>query len=78
LEESAVVPSSIRGDQEAALLLASKSQRRPSPAPSEQGFTAGHKLVGLRLGFSLQANSKTREGTSHRDRNAQFMYGLPR
>jgi len=24
------------------------------------------------LGFSLQANAKTREGTSHPDRNAQF------
>src|SRR5580704_18060713 len=33
------------------------------------------KLVGRllkRLGFSLQANSKTREGTSHPDRNAQL------
>ena len=39
------------------------------------GFTAGQKLVGRllhRLGFSLQANSKTREGASHPDRNAQF------
>src|SRR5260370_15816038 len=26
------------------------------------------------LGFSLQANQKTREGTSHPDRNAQFEY----
>ena len=25
-----------------------------------------------RLGFSLQANAKTREGASHPDRNAQF------
>jgi hypothetical protein len=40
-----------------------------------RGFTAGQKLVGRlldRLGFSLQANSKTREGASHPDRNAQF------
>ena len=46
--------------------------RRPPPA---RGFTAGQKLVGRllkRLGFSLQANAKTREGTSHPDRNAQF------
>lgn len=27
-----------------------------------------------RLGFSLQANSKTREGTNHPDRDAQFEY----
>ena len=26
------------------------------------------------LGYSLQANSKTREGSSHPDRNAQFEY----
>ena len=33
------------------------------------------KLVGRllrRLGFTLQANRKTREGASHRDRDAQF------
>ena len=36
---------------------------------------APEELVGRllrRLGFSLQANSKTREGASHPDRNAQF------
>ena len=70
-----LVQSSIRGDPEAALLWVSKSQRRLSAALAEQGFTAGQKLVGRllrRLGFSLQANSKTREGASHPDRNAQF------
>src|SRR6516165_6650741 len=70
-----LVQSSIRGDPEAALLWVSKSQRRLSAALAEQGFTASQKLVGRllrRLGFSLQANSKTREGASHPDRNAQF------
>jgi len=70
-----LVQSSIRGDPEAALLWVSKSQRRLSAALAERGFTAGQKLVGRllrRLGFSLQANSKTREGVSHPDRNAQF------
>jgi hypothetical protein len=65
----------IRGDPEAALLWISKSQRHLSAALAERGFTAGQKLVGRllrRLGFSLQANSKTREGASHPDRNAQF------
>ena len=72
-----LVQSSIRGDPEAALLWISKSQRHLSAALAERGFTAGQKLVGRllrRLGFSLQANSKTREGTSHPDRNAQFEY----
>jgi hypothetical protein len=70
-----LVQSSIRGDPEAALLSISKSQRHLSAALAERGFTAGQKLVGRllrRLGFSLQANSKTREGASHPDRNAQF------
>ena len=72
---NALVEPSIRGDPEAALRWVSKSQRRLSAALAERGFTAGQKLVGRllkRLGFSLQANAKTREGTSHPDRNAQF------
>jgi len=70
-----LVDSSIRGDPEAPLLWVSKSQQKLSVALAEQGFTAGQKLVGRllkELGFSLQANAKTREGTSHPDRNAQF------
>ena len=70
-----LVQSAIRGDPEAALLWVSKSQRHLAAALSERGFTASQKLVGRllrRLGFSLQANRKTREGTSHPDRNAQF------
>ena len=70
-----LVQSSIRGDLEAPLMWVSKSQRHLSAALAETGFTAGQKLVGRllrRLGFSLQANAKTREGASHPDRNAQF------
>ena len=70
-----LVQSSIRGDPEAPLIWVSKSQRHLSAALAENGFTAGQKLVGRllrRLGFSLQANRKTREGASHPDRNAQF------
>ena len=72
---SDLVQSAIRGDPEAALLWVSKSQRHLARALAERGFTASQKLVGRllrRLGFSLQANCKTREGTSHPDRNAQF------
>jgi hypothetical protein len=56
-------------------LWVSRSQRHLSAALAERGFTAGQKLVGRllkRLDFSLQANAKTREGTNHPDRNAQF------
>ncbi len=73
LEE--LVQSSIRGDPEAPLRWVSKSQRHLSSALAEQGHTAGQKLVGrllAKLGFSLQANRKTREAAQHPDRNAQF------
>jgi DDE family transposase len=69
------VQSSIRGDPEAPLRWVSRSQRHLSAALAERGFAAGQKLVGRlprRLGFSLQANRKTREGVSHPDRDAQF------
>ncbi len=71
----ALVQSSIRGDPAAPLRWVSKSQRHLSAALAGQGFAAGQKLVGRllkRMGFSLQANRKTREGASHPDRNAQF------
>src|SRR6516225_4804301 len=67
-----IVQSAIRGDPEAKV---SRSQRHLAKALEERGFAASQKLVGRllrRLGFSLQANSKTREGASHPDRNAQF------
>jgi hypothetical protein len=70
-----LVSSAIRGDPEAALLWVSKSQRHLAAALGERGFEVSHKLVGRllnTLGFSLQANSKTREGANHPDRNAQF------
>jgi transposase len=70
-----LVVSAIRGDPEAALLWVSKSQRHLAQALDEQGFRVSHKRVGrllAQLGFSLQANRKTREGASHPDRDAQF------
>ena len=72
---SDLVQSAIRGDPEAALLWVSRSQRHLARALAERGFSASQTLVGRllkRLGFSLQANRKTREGASHPDRNAQF------
>src|SRR3954463_11911629 len=63
-----LVQSAIRGDPEAALPWGSKSQRPLARALTHSGFAPGKKLVGRllrRLGFSLQANRKTREGTSH-------------
>jgi hypothetical protein len=69
------IQSAIRGDPEAKLLWVSKSQRHLAKVLREQGYSVSHTVVGhlLRdMGFSLQANAKTREGCKHPDRNAQF------
>jgi hypothetical protein len=70
-----LIQSALRGDPEAALLWVSKSQRHLAEALAAKGYQASHKIVGRLLrdmGFSLQANAKTREGGKHPDRNAQF------
>jgi DDE family transposase len=70
-----LVQASVRGDPESLLLWTSKSVRHLAGALRVQGhtvhFTTVAKLLGL-LGYSLQVNVKTREGTSHPDRDAQF------
>jgi Rhodopirellula transposase DDE domain len=66
-----------RGDPESLLVWTSRSVRNLAGALREQGhtvhFTTVAKLLGL-LGYSLQANVKTREGSSHPDRDAQFAH----
>lgn len=64
-----------RGDPESPLRWVSKSVRKLAEALRSQGHQVSHRMVaGLlkELGYSLQANRKTREGTTHPDRNAQF------
>jgi Rhodopirellula transposase DDE domain len=64
-----------RGDPESPLRWTCKSTRRLALELAEHGFDVSHTLVAQLLrevGYSLQANRKTREGTSHPDRNAQF------
>ena len=71
----ALIEDAIRGDPESP--LRSRSQRDIAEALRCQGFEVSQKLVGrlLRdLKYSCQANRKTREGSSHPDRNAQFEY----
>jgi len=73
----ALIEDAIRGDPEAPLRWVSRSQRNIAEALRRQGFEVSQKLVGrlLRaLEYSCQANRKTREGSSHPDRNAQFVY----
>jgi hypothetical protein len=70
-----LVEAGSRGDPESLLRWTSKSVRHLAGGLREQGhsvhFTTVAKLLGL-LGYSLQANVKTREGASHPDRDAQF------
>ena len=66
-----------RGDPESPLRWTSKSTRHLARELTARGHPVSHTRVADLLragGYSLQANPKTREGTRHPDRNAQFEY----
>jgi hypothetical protein len=66
-----------RGDPESPLRWTCKSLRKLADELRQLGHQTSHQLVARLLhdlGYSLQANSKTLEGTDHPDRNAQFEY----
>jgi hypothetical protein len=66
-----------RGDPESPLRWTCKSTRRLADELTRQDHPVGPRTVAMLLhqaDYSLQANRKTREGTSHPDRNAQFEY----
>jgi hypothetical protein len=72
-----LVASATRGDPQADLLWVSRSQRHLAAALAKQGYQVSPNLIGRLLkdlGFSLQANAKTREGKQHPDRDAQFQH----
>ena len=72
-----LVEPTTRGDPMAPLLWTAKSLRRLAAGLRGLGHRICHNVVAdlLRdMGYSLQANRKTREGTSHPDRDAQFGY----
>jgi len=66
-----------RGDPESPLRWTSKSGAKLAEALRELGHDVVDRTV-LRLlrakGYSLQANKKTREGSQHPDRDAQFVH----
>src|SRR5262249_2398411 len=71
----ALVEPLTRGDPDSPLRWTCKSLEKLAEALQAQGHQVSPDTVGrlLRgLGYSLQANRKTREGTQHPDRNAQF------
>jgi len=74
--EDIVTPHTM-GDPVKPLLWTSKSLRNIAEQLTKKGFKISHKLVGIILkeaGYSLQSNRKTDEGSSHEDRDAQFIY----
>lgn len=74
--ESLVEPLT-RGDPESPLRWVSRSLRRLAKELQNMGYRVGrdtvHRLLKT-LGYSLQANRKTKEGSNNPDRNAQFDY----
>jgi len=72
-----LVEPTTRGDPTAPLLWTAKSLRKLAAGLGELGHRVCHNVVAdlLRdMGYSLQANRKTLEGTNHPDRDAQFGY----
>jgi hypothetical protein len=74
--ESLVEPVT-RGDPQSPLRWTSKSVRKLADELCAQGHRVSARTVNRLLGaldYSLQANRKTREGSSHPDRDAQFAH----
>lgn len=73
----ALIDPLTRGDPESSLRWTCKSLRNLADELKAKGHTTSHRMIGellKEMGYSLQANKKTLEGTSHPDRNAQFEY----
>lgn len=71
----ALVEPATRGDPQSSVCWTSKSLRRLAKELQAQGFQISYRKVAdllHEIGYSLQANRKTREGNQHPDRNAQF------
>lgn len=74
--ESLIEPVT-RGDPESPLRWTSKSVRKLADELQRMGHQTSHRLVAALLhemDYSLQANRKTLEGSTHPDRDAQFEY----
>ena len=73
----ALIEPGTRGDPESPLRWTLKSLRVLARELTERGHPVSHMTVRVllkELGYSLQGNRKTLEGTAHPDRNAQFEY----
>ena len=73
----ALVNPATRGHPESPLRWTCKSTSNLAAELARQNHPVSDRTVAALLkaaGYSLQANRKTREGSSHEDRNAQFEY----
>jgi len=73
----ALIEPTARGDPDSPLRWTCKSTRRLAEELTRQNHPVHARTVAKLLReaeYSLQANRKTREGSSHPDRNAQFEY----
>ena len=72
-----LIEDAIRSDPCSPLRWVSRSLRHLVKALAGRGFKASQKVVARllrKLNYSRQANRKTREGTNHPDRDAQFTH----
>jgi hypothetical protein len=70
-----LIDPATRGDPMCPLLWTCKSTRNLTDALTGLGHKLSHQTVSrllVDMGYSLQSNRKTEEGTDHPDRNAQF------
>ena len=70
-----LIEPTTRGDPESALRWTCKSLRKLAAELQRNGHRISYPVVGQllhQLGYSLQANRKTKEGGNHPDRNQQF------
>jgi Rhodopirellula transposase DDE domain len=73
----ALLESTTRGDPQSPLLWTCKSTRNLAEELNRAGHHVNYRTVAALLhdlDYGLQANRKTKEGSSHPDRNAQFEY----
>lgn len=66
-----------RGDPESPLLWTCKSLRNLSSELKKQGHFVSYRVIGEildKMGYSLQANRKTLEGSNNEDRDEQFSH----
>jgi len=72
-----LVESSTLGDPTTPLLWTSKSHRKLADELQKKGYSISYVTVGpllKKIGYSLQANKKTKGGSKNPDRDAQFRH----